>query len=146
MQTYQHTQPGILVRYMMGGMLLLVAGIAAEAGGGPASTGLWIAVPILAVLLILFHSLTATIDERELLVSFGPGLIRKRFCLAEIQGASQVRNRWYYGWGIRLTPSGWMYNVSGYDAVELELASGKRFRVGTDDAKGLIAALEKARA
>ena len=43
-----------------------------------------------------------------------------------------MRNEWYYGWGVRLTPYGWMFNVSGLDAVELTFESGKRFRIGTD--------------
>ncbi len=52
-----------------------------------------------------------------------------------------VRNSWWYGWGVRKVPGGWMYNVWGYDAIELELASGKVFRIGTDDPDGLLAAL-----
>ena len=52
-----------------------------------------------------------------------------------------VRNKWIYGWGIRRLPGGWMYNVWGLDAIELDLVSGKRFRIGTDDPDGLLAAI-----
>ncbi len=55
-----------------------------------------------------------------------------------------MRNPWYYGWGIRLTPTGWMYNISGLDAVQLQLASGKRFRIGTDEPVQLKSAIDRA--
>ena len=41
------------------------------------------------------------------------GVIRKRVRLAEIVGCEPIRIRWWYGWGIHLTPCGWLYNVSG---------------------------------
>jgi hypothetical protein len=34
-----------------------------------------------------------------------------------------------------------LYNVSGRDAVEIQLDDGRRFRLGTDDPEGLVAAL-----
>ena len=42
---------------------------------------------------------------------------------------------------MRKIRNGWMYNVWGLDAVQLELQSGKSFRIGTDDPDGLVAAL-----
>ncbi len=50
-------------------------------------------------------------------------------------------NRWYYGWGIRLTPQGWLWNVAGLDAVELTFSNGKKFRIGTDEPGKLLEAL-----
>jgi len=38
---------------------------------------------------------------------------------------------------------GWMYNVWGLDAVELNLTSGKVFRIGTDEPAELLAAVEQ---
>jgi len=48
-----------------------------------------------------------------------------------------VRNQWWWGWGIRLIPGGWLYNVSGLDAVELKMKNGRIFRIGTDEAQRL---------
>jgi hypothetical protein len=45
--------------------------------------------------------------------------------LAEIVGCEPIRIRWWYGWGIHLTPYGWLYNVSGFDAVAITLRDGK---------------------
>lgn len=54
-----------------------------------------------------------------------------------------MKNPWYYGWGIRLPPHGWLFNVSGLDAVEIELAFGRTFRVGTDRPGELAEAIQK---
>ena len=93
------------------------------------------------IALFLFRSLTIEIDSTELRCFFGDGLIKRRFPLVEIISAKPVRNRWYYGWGVRLIPSGWMFNVSGLDAVELVLSNGKRFRIGTDNPQDVVEAI-----
>jgi hypothetical protein len=67
-----------------------------------------------------------------------------RLSLSEIESVSPVRNRWWNGWGIRTAPGFRLYNVSGFDAVELRLKSGEVQRIGTDDPQGLAAALKAA--
>ena len=101
---------------------------------------------VLLLVLLIFRSLTIDIDDRELRCWFGDGLIHRRFELADIVEARPVRNHWYYGWGIRLTPSGWMFNVSGLDAVELVLTNSKRFRIGTEDPGEVVEAIEQHKA
>ena len=86
----------------------------------------------------LFGSLTVEVDEEELRHWFGPGFWKKSYQLLDIESAKVVRNSWFWGWGIRLTPHGWLYNVSGLDAVQLQLRSGRKLRIGTDDPQGLI--------
>jgi len=87
---------------------------------------------VLAVVLILFHSLSVVINEEELVAQFGPGAIRKRFRLNEIESCQAVRIPWYYGWGIRLTPQGMVFRVSGFHAVQIKLITGKKYLIGTD--------------
>ena len=58
------------------------------------------------------------------------------------KSAEKVRNKWYYGFGIRLIPGGQMYNVAGLDAVELKLTNGRVFRVGTDESDKLLTAIQ----
>jgi hypothetical protein len=48
-----------------------------------------------------------------------------------------VKNQWWWGWGIRLIPGGWLYNVSGLDAVELKMKNGRVYRIGTDEPRKL---------
>ena len=61
--------------------------------------------------------------------------------VAEIVACKPIRIRWWYGWGIHLTPYGWLYNVSGLDAVAMTLRNGRKFALGTDDPQGLAAAI-----
>ena len=140
---YQHRQRGhvALAGCWFGAGLCALA--AAFSRGMP-----WVAygtLPIGAFILFmgwLFSSLTVEVDQEELRHWFGPGFWRKNYLLSDIDSAEPVRNTWIYGWGIRLTPFGWLYNVSGLDAVQVTLRSGRRFRIGTDDAEGLTAAIQ----
>ena len=113
-----------------------------------ATTGVnWIAITImvvLAVALVLFPSLTVVIGEEELLVQFGPGVIHKRFKLNEIESCQAVRNPWYYGWGIRQTPQGMLFRVSGLNAVQIKLITGKEYLIGTDAPQELDEAIRQA--
>lgn len=90
----------------------------------------------------LFSSLTVCIEEGWLKWSFGPGLIRKKVPLADIESAEPVRNSWSCGWGIHYTPGGWLYNVSGMEAVRIVIKNGKRFRLGTDEPRELAEAIK----
>ena len=100
---------------------------------------------ILLVCLVLFYRLRITIEDETLRASFGPGIIRKKVRLAEIVRCDPIPIRWWYGWGIHLTPYGWLYNVSGFDAVAITLRNGRKFALGTDDLGGLTAAIQLSR-
>lgn len=136
---YEHTQRATLTR----ALLLVAAAVAvtpAVASSGAAWGG-YVALGIIAVISVLFTSLTTRVGDGFVEVRFGPGPIRRRIALSEIASADEGRNRWYWGWGIRLTPQGWMWNVHGLSAVQLELADGRRFRIGTDDPERLSAVI-----
>ncbi len=138
---YEHTQVGYLIIAAMAAVMVLIGIVLAKAGIN------WIAIGVLiiiAVALVLFSSLTVVIWEEQLEVRFGPGPIRKRFKLSEIESCKVVKNHWYYGWGIRLTPHGVLYNVSGFHAVEIKLRTGKKFRIGTDVSQELEVAIRQA--
>ena len=89
----------------------------------------------------LFATLTVTVDEQMIKLQFGLGVIRKSFPLKDIEAYRLVENPWYYGWGIRYTPRGWLFNVSGFSAIELQMKGGKLYRIGTDDPAGLAEAI-----
>ena len=135
MKTYHHTQRGTLILVAMSvtavAMLL----------GGLALRPLMFSIPILALCAWLFHSLTIEIAEGELRWRFGPGWIHKRVSLAEIASAKIVRTNVLEGWGIHYSRFGWLYNVSGFDAVAITLKNGKRFCLGTDEPETLSAQL-----
>lgn len=141
MQYYRHTQVGWKVYgALMPATVILIAIFTRDA------QALGILVTILAITLALFGWLTVDINARRLLIQFGPGLIRRSIPLDTIRGFAAVINPWYYGWGIRLTPHGILYNVSGLKAVEVLLDDGRRVRVGTDEPEALVRALQTATA
>jgi len=102
------------------------------------------ALGVLAIALVLFPSLTVVIREEELLVQFGPGVVRKRFKLNEIESCQAIKNPWYYWWGIRLTPHGMLFRVSGFHAVQIKLITGKKYLIGTDVPQELEEAIRQA--
>ena len=154
MNAYRHTQFGTVIVVAIGtGIVVVIASAAIPLAVLPTWWG-WVGITtiallgsivvVLAVALALFASLTVEIDAEHLRIRFGIGLIRKRFPLDQIDTCRPVRNAWLYGWGIRLTPNGWLYNVSGWEAVELKMKSGKTWRIGTDEPEVLTTALQEA--
>lgn len=124
---YQHTQPGTLIVTVMLGMTALFAGLWFFTG-----KPFWVSGPVLLACAWLFSSLTIEITDHELRWRFGPGLIQKSVPLAEIVAAEPVRTG--PSWGIHWSPGkGWLYNVSGFNAVAVTLRSGKKFALGTDE-------------
>ena len=126
---YMHTQIGYLLIIIYSFVLAVVTYQVLISGFDLIAA--WVLV-LMVIVMALFATLTVEIDEEFLRIRFGIGLIRKKLALREIKSCRIVKNRWYYGWGIHLTPRGWLYNVSGFDAVEIIMESGKKYRIGTD--------------
>ncbi len=124
---------------MVGGAVAAVAGFAVGGSRLPLVT----LVVVLAVW-ALFGTLTVTVDQDAVSCRFGPlGVIGKRLAFADIRRAAAIRTSPLWGWGMRLTPRGWLWNVWGLDAVEFEMTNGTRFAVGTDEPQALISALRR---
>jgi len=148
---YQHTQIGYLMLVVTLAVLVLFVWIQITARAEPPSvdSGTNFAITsIMALILFIlasFATLKVTIDESYLRIKFGYGIFRKKFSLKEIVYAKNVKNHWYYGWGIRLWlwPKMWIFNVSGFDVVEIKVKSGKTYRIGTDEPKELEAAINR---
>lgn len=141
MKQYKHTQVGYLLLVLYSIVILFIVYMNFVTGYNPT---ILVVLAIMLVVLVLFATLTVTVDEQMLKIRFGVGLIRKSFLLEDIESYSVVKNPWYYGWGIRYTPRGWLYNVSGFSAIELQMKNGKFYRIGTDDPEGLARAVGQA--
>ena len=146
---YKHTQIGYLMLVVTLAVLVLFAWLQITARAEPPSydSGAnFLVTAIMALILFVlasFCSLQVIIDEKYLRIKFGYGIYQKKFSLNDILSARTVRNHWYYGWGIRgwLWPKMWIYNVSGFDAVEIKLKNGKIYRIGTDEPEKLEQAI-----
>ncbi len=151
MSPYKHTQIGYLMLVVTLAVLVFFAWIQITARAEPPSvdsgTNFAITAIMALILFILasFGSLTVSVDAERVVIKFGYGIFRKKFLMSEIASATQVKNHWYYGWGIRLWfwPKMWIYNVSGFDAVEIRMKNGKIYRIGTDEPERLETAIKR---
>jgi hypothetical protein len=141
MKEYKHTQIGYLLLFIYSAVLLVIGCLSIVTGFHPIAL---VALILMLIALGLFATLTVAVDDQMIKIQFGLGVIRKGFLLKDIEAYRVVKNPWYYGWGIRYTPRGWLFNVSGLSAIELQMKSGKLYRIGTDDAERLAKALDEA--
>ncbi len=140
---YKHTQIGHLMIFILCALAIYFWFILEQIGKDP----ILITILILVLFLIAsFSTLTVSINESHLRIKFGYGIAKKSFDLRKITSAKKVKNHWYYGWGIRVWfwPYMWIFNISGFDAVEIKMKNGKIYRIGTDEPDDLERAINQA--
>ncbi|MGB7904259.1 MAG: hypothetical protein WCF43_06175 [Steroidobacteraceae bacterium] len=146
---YEHTQTGWPIRIaflaLAFGLLVLVATPGLDQVHAPPGV-LAAGAGIAALFGWVWGSMTVRIQDGALRIRFGPGWPRKTVPLADISTVEITRTSFIDGWGVHRTRRGWLYNVSGYDAVLLKLASGRNLLVGSDEPRRLQAALQRAAA
>ncbi len=140
---YEHVQYGYqgfgaVVSMAFIGMLTLPDTFAESSTTGMALAGVLVAA---SVLVAWFSRLAVTIEDATVSASFGVGWPKKGIDLSDVVRVEPVRSNWVQGWGVRKIPGGWMYNVWGLDAIELEMTSGELARIGTNDAENLLASV-----
>jgi hypothetical protein len=135
---YQHTQQAFLPFTLWIAFVIVMGALIPRE-----EWAAWLAVFLLAITLvmILFSRLTVAVTNESIVASFGAGWPRHTETLEDVRAVAAVRNTWIQGWGIRKISGGWMYNVQGYGAVELDLRSDRTFRIGTDEPAALEAAI-----
>ena len=140
---YQHRQTGWLIITLCGSfaVYLVIFALTVLHGWGQILT---VAGACLCGLFSwLFSSLTVTIEGGEVRHFFGPGFHRKAWPLHEIRTVKRIRTSVFSGWGIHWSTRGWLYNVSGFDAVQVEMWNGKHLCIGADEPAVLLHALEE---
>lgn len=105
--------------------------------------GVFILSAILFCSIVLFFKLTVVGNKDFVEIKFGIGLIKKKFHFKEIKDCKVVKNKWWYGYGIRKSPRGWLFNISGLDAVELSMKNEKVYRIGTNEPQKLSEFIKK---
>jgi len=139
---YEHTQHATII--ILSATAVIVVLLASIFLFGPVLVPLLV-LGLMIFLLVIMSRLTVSISANTLRIRFGPvGLVRKEWRLSEIVAATAVTNPWYYGYGLRWTPHGPLYNVAGRHAVEILLMSGKKVRIGTDEPETLAGAINHA--
>lgn len=139
---YQHTQYSALSLVIA---LLAVLMFAGAFFLGMAPRIVLICVSIVVVGNALFFSaLTVEVTKDDLRWHFALPLWNWQIARADIENVQTVRNAVSNGFGIRMGAHSRLYNISGLNAVEIELKTCdiRTIRIGTDDAPGLVTALK----
>ncbi|NTW24790.1 MAG: hypothetical protein HGA37_08830 [Lentimicrobium sp.] len=134
-------QTGWVIIIVMALTLLFFAGFILWPGiSEKESFMFFILIPVLIIPALLFYQLKIHIDYSEVKISFGIGLIRKSWELKKIEQVSVVKNNVFHGWGIHYALNTTIYNVSGFNAVELKFKNSKRkVRIGTNEPEKVAA-------
>jgi hypothetical protein len=144
---YEHTQAGWPTRVALLAVAMIFVGSTMLAGPvevGTADVVMLAGATAALVVGWLWSSLTVRIADGALRLQFGLGVPRRTIRLSDIDSLEVTRTRFWDGWGLRRTRRGWLYNVSGYDALLVRCKDGRALLVGTDEPRKLKAALERA--
>jgi hypothetical protein len=109
----------------------------------------WLLAGVGLPALFAFGHLRTEVRDDGIAVRFVPFHLRPRVWtwerIAGIQAREYSPLREFGGWGIRIGPSGWAYNVKGSQGIELTFRAGHRTLIGTQDPEGFMRAVAAAR-
>jgi hypothetical protein len=138
-QEYKYTQVGIvtiLMILLVGAVIAFLFNAGLKSTEGQDAAVLKVTVVVTGVFILalaLFYSFTIQIADGKLNFWFGFGVIRKSFPIEGIRSCEIVRTPWYYGWGIKSIPGGWLYSIApGGRALELIFKDDRKIHLGTD--------------
>ncbi len=98
--------------------------------------------------LFLATRLRTEVREDGVHVRFTPFHLRDRFfpldTLARVEAVTYNPLLEFGGWGLRLGPGGWAYNVSGRRGVRLTFTNGKKLLIGSAKPEAFVDAVEEA--
>ncbi|MDH4171684.1 MAG: hypothetical protein OEW42_19040 [Acidimicrobiia bacterium] len=115
--------------------------LAIEAATAAAALLAWSGVAFTFAAFLAFSRLTTTVTPDTVTAAFRFGRPRRVIPVTAVLAVRVRRNSWWLGWGLRKVPKGWMYNLWGVGAVELQLDSGAVFRTGSAHPEELEAAI-----
>lgn len=142
----KYTQLGTFSIVVMLSAIIFCTGLLFVTGFDEAMPAIILGFVILTfiICLLIFYKLTIIIDNTNLTFIMGIGLIRESYALSDIENCTPVRNSAMLGVGIRMTPSGWLFNVSGLSAIELTFKNRKtKIRIGTDKPEEIAAVVRE---
>ena len=142
---YQHTQRSAAALFLLCVAAVIPIGLLVTGALATVPIGVRLTVLAASVVMLIsafvFSSLTIAIRDGQLSWWFGPGVVKKTVPLSTIVSAEATTTSIFAGWGIHLTMRGWLYNVSGRQAVLVTQEDGKRFLLGTDEPDRLVQAI-----
>lgn len=139
---YRKLQAGTTVAAFLGAGIIVVANLMYAYGlVGP----LLPLMVVLAAALIVMSALVVEVGEEAVIARFRLGFPRRTIPLDRIVSHRATAMPWYFGWGVRWIPRGWMFRVAGLGVVEVEIEGGRRFCIGSPEPEALAEAISRAR-
>jgi hypothetical protein len=138
---YRHTEVRFPIAILLVALLFVAIGLVVRTHYGIEALVIYI---IAAAYLTNYLSLTVEIKSDSVEMRFGGGGVRRSIALDEIHNLCLVETSVEDGLGIHLTGSGWLYNISRREAVEIILRDGSQVRIGSDEPEELARAIENA--
>jgi hypothetical protein len=135
MQTRKYTQIGTMSILIMVPLFFLFTGMAIRSGLANKPDFLILAFVSFLMLLccLTFYKITITVSSTQVSFKMGIGLFGKTYQMSDIRQCIPVSNSFIAGIGIKMLPNGWLYNVSGIKAIELQFKSKYSIvRIGTN--------------
>ena len=139
MERYEHKQVAYWMYWIAIGVLLFFMALSSAFGSPYLASALSL---FIALIFFAFSRLNTSVDAASVQWAFGWGWPAGSLALAEIASVEITQTNLVEGFGIHWTIwHGWLWNVGGFQAVELHTLSGKRITLGTDDPEGLYDAI-----
>ena len=134
METKKFTQFGTLSVVIMLPLLLIFTGLLIRSGINSQDSFIHIFLVLtFFICLLTFYKMTIIINTRDVSFILGIGLVSKSYKISDLRSCKPVTNSVLSGIGIRMLPNGWLYNVTGLKAIELQFRNKKSVvRIGTD--------------
>lgn len=136
---YEHRQVGV---WMLVPAAIIVTGSIFFWHSQSGSPVKFIVFPVAIVAMLLFSVLLTGVDARGVSWKFVAGFPSGFIPFEEIAAAEITHTSLFEGIGIHWTIwHGWLWNVSGFQAVMIRKRSGQRITIGTDDPHGFCDAI-----
>lgn len=136
---YKHTQYAKAIVFMLAVPLVVCISLAILLPR--LQYTMYIVAALVGVLALSFSAMTVRVTDRFVHWSFGPGIMRRKIALAQIQSTSITRTTWLEGWGVHYTSRGWLYNAGGFDAIHITQKDGSQVILGSNDVQRLHQAI-----
>jgi hypothetical protein len=94
--------------------------------------------------LVCVCTLFIRVKDGYLMWQYGPGWIRGKVALSDIESSQIVTSRLAYGWSYRRDKRNWNFNRQGATVLEILYCGGKRLGLGTSRAAELRHIIENA--
>ncbi|ADY54001.1 hypothetical protein Pedsa_3468 [Pseudopedobacter saltans DSM 12145] len=145
---YESNQTGwFFIAIMLAVVIVITTTYYYQLGNNPLPANVFqLLLFVFILILINFYKLKIRVDDTGINILYGIGLIHIKLQPDTITSIHAVKTSWLYGFGIRITFNGMLYNIQGRDAVRISYLQDGKLKtatLGSAEPEKLKAFLEK---